>query len=270
MNFKLMLSSLLMFKMLLATENCFIAKEGDQIIHQEGDVSKRYAPCSTFKIFLSLIGYDACILRDEVTPVWSFEEGYPSYFETWKQDQTPASWMKYSCVWYSQKLTKALGMEKFKAYVEKLNYGNKDLSGDKGKDNGLTNAWLSSSLEISPDEQLHFLSLLVSNKLCLSQHAMDTTKKILFMEELDDGWKLYGKTGSGNILSEDRTQKTDIQHGWFIGWIEKNGTVIIFVNHLKDSEKVDVKRLEDYAAPRAKAVAKKRLLGIINAKKECK
>ncbi|WP_410526374.1 penicillin-binding transpeptidase domain-containing protein [Rickettsia rhipicephali] len=59
--------------------------------------------------------------------------------------------MKNSCVWYSQIITnKELGIEKFRDYVTQFDCGNRDISGDKGKNNGLTNAWFSSSLEIAP------------------------------------------------------------------------------------------------------------------------
>ena len=61
----------------LFASQCFIAKEGDRIIIQEGDCSQRYAPCSTFKILLSLIGYDTKILQDQRNPVWRFKKGYP-------------------------------------------------------------------------------------------------------------------------------------------------------------------------------------------------
>lgn len=84
------------------------------------------------------------------------------------------------------------------------------------------------------------------------------TKKILFVEELPDRWKLYGKTGNGLILSPDRTTKLENQHGWFIGWIEKDGKVIIFSNHISDDKKQDT-----FASQRAKADAKERLIRII-------
>jgi beta-lactamase class D len=166
--------------------------------------------------------------------------------------------MKESCVWYSQVLTKKLGMEKFQSYVTKLGYGNMDLSGDKGKNNGLTNSWLSSSLEISGVEQLVFLQKILDNKLPVNQHANEMTKKILFVEELTDGWKLYGKTGSGVLLSADRAKKLEIQHGWFIGWIEKSDRRIIFSKHIADDKKEDT-----FASLRAKADAKERLIKIV-------
>ena len=88
---------------------CFIVKEKEQVVCQEGDCNKRYAPCSTFKIALSLIGYDARILFNEMHPLWSFQNGYLDFLESWKKDQTPKSWMKNSCVWYSQVLLSSSG-----------------------------------------------------------------------------------------------------------------------------------------------------------------
>lgn len=63
-------------------------------------------------------------------------------------------------------------MKKFQEYVTKFDYGNKDLSGDKGQNNGLTNAWLSSSLGISSLEQIAFLQKMLADKLPIKPHAI--------------------------------------------------------------------------------------------------
>ena len=131
--------------------HCFVAKEKDLIIETNGKCDQRYAPCSTFKIALALMGFDSGILIDEMHPVWPFKKGYVDDRDAWKQDHTPQTWIKESCVWYSQVFTKRLGMKKLQEYVTKFDYGNKDLSGDKGQNNGLTQAWLSSSLQISSE-----------------------------------------------------------------------------------------------------------------------
>lgn len=255
----LFLCSIVLSTNLAFTSQCFIAKGKDQMIHREGDCDKPYAPCSTFKIPLSLIGFDSGILVDEMHPIWPFKEGYVDWREVWKEDQTPKSWIKQSCVWYSQVLTKQLGMEKFQDYVTKFAYGNQDLSGDKRKNNGLTNAWLSSSLEISSLEQVGFLEKMLMGKLPIDPRAIIMTKNLLFVEELKEGWKLYGKTGSGVLLSPDKAKKLEIQHGWFIGWIEKGDEIIIFSNH-----KTDDKKEETFASLRAKEDAKERLIKIID------
>jgi len=243
-------------------ENAFIAKyhseQNEKVLQSEGDCNKCYAPCSTFKILLSLIGFDSGILTDETNPVWPFKQEYDAYRDAWKQDQTPITWIKESCVWYSQVLTQQLGVEKFQEYVTKFHYGNMDLSGDVGQNNGLTQAWLSSSLEISANEQLAFLEKLLAGQLPVSAHAHTMTQNILFVQEWPGGWKLYGKTGSGYLLKPDRTEKLDIKHGWFVGWIEKDDQKIIFVHHI-----VDDKPEDDHAGPRAKEGAIAKLTAII-------
>ena len=43
-------------------KECFIVSKNNKLIHVEGDCDKRYPPCSTFKIAISLMGFDAGIL----------------------------------------------------------------------------------------------------------------------------------------------------------------------------------------------------------------
>ncbi|MFM8453504.1 MAG: class D beta-lactamase [Gammaproteobacteria bacterium] len=255
----LLLCSIMLSANVAFADSCFIAKENGKVLQSEGDPEKRYAPMSTFKIPLSLIGFDSGILVDEMHPVWPFKEGYVDWREVWKQDQTPKSWMKESCVWYSQVLTKELGMKKFQEYVTKFDYGNKDLTGDKGSNNGLTNAWLSSSLQISSAEQVAFLQKMLAGKLPVKPHAVAMTKNILFVEELKNGWKFYGKTGMGSLLNADGTKNPDLYHGWFIGWIEKGDRRIIFSNHIEDDKKEEIG-----ASQRAKADAKEKMEKIID------
>ncbi len=242
----------------LASDGCFLANENGEILKSEGDCSTRYSPCSSFKIALAIMGYDAEILKDEKHPEWPFKSEYEAYLESWKDPQNPTSWMKNSCVWYSQVLTQKLGMKKFHDYVKKFNYGNQDISGDKGQNNGLTNSWLSSSLEISPEEQTIFLNKLLTNKLPVSKYAQNMTRNIIYVQDLHHGWKLYGKTGSGYLLNKDRTQKLEIKHGWFIGWISKGDKKIIFASHI-----VDDKKEPGHAGPRAREQALVKLLKLI-------
>ena len=163
----------------MAETICFIAKESTKVLKQEGDCKKRHTPQSTFKIPLSLMGYDAGILVDETQPEWTCEDGCDIFINVCKGAHTPKTWMRDSCLWYSRVLTPKLGMEKFKDYILKFNYGNKDVSGDKGKDNGLTHSWVSSTLEISPDEQTEFLQKLVDHELPVIQLSYENTKKIV-------------------------------------------------------------------------------------------
>jgi beta-lactamase class D len=237
---------------------CFLVEEKSRVIRQEGNCAQRHAPCSTFKIAISLMGYNEGILLDQHNPVYPYKKGYPDYIEAWKQPQNPTSWIKNSCVWYSQKITQKLGMKKFKHYLAKLNYGNQEVSGDPGKNNGLTNSWLSSSLTISPEEQVKLLQKLIDNKLPITVKAQEMTKHIMFVDNLSDGWKLYGKTGSGNLLNADGSKNQDRQMGWFVGWIEKGERKIIFADYVEDTQIMD-----SWAGKRAKEDARQKLMRLI-------
>ena len=175
------------------------------------------------------MGYNEHILQSENEPVWLPNAHITR--EVCNHKQAPQTWMSNSCVWYSQEIMKKIGMQKFKGYVEKFNYGNLDISGDEGQ--GLTSSWLSSSLKISPNEQIKFLQKLLSNELPVSLEAQELTKKLLFTKDYIKGWELYGKTGSGE-LADKRTI------GWFIGWIKKDERVIICAHYIENDQEMEL------------------------------
>ncbi|MFA6113443.1 MAG: class D beta-lactamase [Sphingomonas sp.] len=194
-----------------------------KVLHRSGQCAARFSPCSTFKIPLALMGYDAGILKDAHTPAWDYDPRiHEAVRDIDKASTDPTRWEKDSVIWYSREITKRLGAAKFKAYVDRLNYGNRDVTGDPGKANGLSNAWLGSSLMISPDEQVAFLRRMLAHKL-LSAQACARTEAILPVFEGSGGWRVHGKTGSGWLKNraggEDRTR----QLGWFVGWADKAG-----------------------------------------------
>lgn len=216
----------------------YIIKKNNTVIEAKGDVDERHSPCSTFKIALSLMGFDAGILIDKNTPKWEFREEYEQKLQSWYkrsiglqynwiQSHTPATYMENSVVWFSQLITERLGEEKFKNYVEKLNYGNKDVSGTAPHFNdGLLNSWLQTSLKISPAEQVEFLEKMLLKTLPLSIDAQEKTaeimqKRVNGQPEEWKGWKLYGKTGGGKSYER-----------WFVGWVEKDGEKIVFANYI--------------------------------------
>lgn len=232
---------------LLAQTQCFLLKENTRILAQEGDCQTRHSPNSTFKIPISLMGFNEGILINQTHPVWPFKAEYTDwvYTEAWKDPQTPRTWMRDSVVWYSQLITQKLGEEKFGQYVKAFQYGNQDISG------GLTQAWLSSSLKISPVEQIDFLQKLLNDALPVSQRSQALTRHILFREGLPNGWKLYGKTGSGSL---DKTHSG----GWFVGWLEKGDRRIIFAHYIKIDSAPGI-----YAGPVAKEMAIEKLMKIL-------
>jgi beta-lactamase class D len=158
-------------------------------VHREGACDERFSPASTFKVPLALMGYDAGILKDAHDPAWDWRPG----FEAPKRDHKsvdPTIWERDSVLWYSREVTRRLGAKKFAAYVAKLGYGNQDVSGDKGKDNGLTHSWLSSSLVISADEQTRLISQLLTDELAVSKDAQAKTRAIMPAFDAPGGWRV--------------------------------------------------------------------------------
>ncbi len=214
--------------------DCFIVKEGtNYLINQGGNCDTQYSPASTFKIALALIGYESGILKNENHPIFKAKEPPKYMSEYWSGENTPLTWMKYSTVWYSQIITTKLGIKNFQKYVDQLDYGNKDLSGDATLHNGLTQSWLSSSLQISSSQQINFIEKLATNKLPFSQKSQIKTKILLQLYEesrLSDGWNLYGKTGT------DVDSKTGERKGYFVGFGTKEDRMISFVIHISDEQ----------------------------------
>lgn len=208
------------------------AATGKTLLRQ-GPCDVRWTPCSTFKIPLAVIGFDSGILQDAHQPAWDYVPGTSDRAED-QQTIDPTSWEKISVVWYSRKLTRTLGAPAFGKYIDRFNYGNRDLTGDPGKDNGLTQAWIMSSLLISPQEQVDFLRQLLDRKLPVSARACELTEQILPSFPSRDGWTLTGKTGSGFQKKPDGTSDRSRNIGWFVGWATKGDRRLIFADLLID------------------------------------
>jgi beta-lactamase class D len=217
---------------------CFILcdpRSGESIeIDNEPLIKERVSPCCSFNIALALMGFDTGIITDAETPSWVRQEEDQEcpWVEPQEGPISPLQWMRQSCVWYSQMLARELGSSLIQNYLERLGYGNLDMTGNPDQGDGSSHAWLSSSLKIAPQEQVQFLNRLVSNELPITSTAVEGTKAILFIEELPWGWKLYGKTGSGT----HQTPEGSVKMGWFIGWVEREGVARTFVCHCRSSD----------------------------------
>jgi beta-lactamase class D len=187
----------------------------------------RTSPCSTFKVPLALMAFDAGVLLAESTSMkW---DGKKRSRDVWNRDQTATTWMQNSVVWFSQRLTPMLGMDRVKAYLAGFDYGNEDMSG------GLTIAWLSSSLLISPDEQLTFWKRFWREDLPVSKHAFAVTKKITFVDKSASGWTLHGKTGSGGVDGSGPNGDASLWTiGWFVGHVSRGDREYLFVTSFTD------------------------------------
>lgn len=201
---------------------------------QQGDCTRRTTPASTFKIAISLMGFDSGFLINAHSPSLPYRSGYPDWGgASWRQSTDPSRWIKYSVVWYSQQVTRSLGMARFANYTKAFDYGNANVAGDSRHD-GLTHAWIDSSLQISPLEQVAFLTKLVKCELPVSGHAFDMTNEITEVSRLPDGWDIHGKTGTGYPQNPDGSDDEAHGWGWFVGWALRQGRTLVFARLTQD------------------------------------
>lgn len=208
-----------------------------EVLRRDGDCDRRVSPASTFKVPLALMGYDAGILVDGRSPRWE----YQPEFNAVKRDRRPVDptiWLRDSVVWYSQQITRKLGAERFAGYVAEFDYGNRDISGNPGKQDGLTHSWLSSSLSISPDEQVRFLRQITARTLPVSADALDRAAAVIPAFEAGE-WHVKGKTGTGWLTGKDGELDRGRPFGWFVGWAEKDGRRVVFAKLAVNDGKSD-------------------------------
>lgn len=192
----------------------------------------RTAPVSTFKIPLFLMAYQEGLINNSTTFKW---DGKKHEIDSWNKDQTVRSWIQNSTVWVSQQLTQKLGKDKISETLKKLNYGNASTSG------AVETFWLTkstfapnvdSSLKISAEEQLRFLTLLWEEKTFYPRETLNQLFDILRAPDMDqNGIQMYGKTGSGYM---DFSQYKRL--GWYVGFAKKNDKIYSYVLRIQDKK----------------------------------
>lgn len=215
--------------------SCTVVADLDsgKVVSRSGICDRRFSPVSSFKLALAIMGFDSGILRGPHDPVWELKTSFnASQREQVYKKVDPALWVKDSIVWFSQQLTTKLGKERFAGYVTGFDYGNMDVGGDAGAGNGLTHAWLMSSLRISPDEQIRFLRRFLRHELPVSDRAVALTEATIATYPGSDGWRVQGKSGSGWLNDENGGIDRSKPQGWFIGWAEKGGRKVVFARFL--------------------------------------
>nr|WP_245504203.1 class D beta-lactamase [Lichenihabitans psoromatis] len=223
-----------------ATTLCTVVADAadGKVLLEQGDCRTRVTPASTFKIPLSVMGFDSGVVQDAHTPVYTFKQGDPDWGgEAWKQPTDPTRWLKYSVVWYSQRVMHQLGAARVTDYASRFGFGNADVSGDPGRDNGLDRSWIMSSLKVSPVEQIAFLRHLVNHDLPVTPTAIDKTMQIVEATPAPDGWTAHGKTGAAFPRNPDGSFNEARGYGWYVGWIEKAGRKLVFARLDQDDQK---------------------------------
>ena len=242
-----------------SARSCFLLLEvnSGQLAREPADLCPtRLPPASTFKVPHALAALDAGVIAgpDEVITY----DGTAYEYDVWRRDHTIATAMRYSVLWFFQRVAQRLGMDREEFYLRRLRYGNADPS------SGLTTFWLGGSLVISPEEQVTFLRRLYYNELPVSERAMRTVRDILVQpagvivnargeHPFDAPWPtgtvLSAKTGSTSY-----GQRRAVR--WIIGHVRRADRSWIFVSCVESNSDLDADAAIDLAARslRAKGV----------------
>ena len=187
---------------------------------------KKLSPCSTFKIYNTLIGLDLGLI-EEPDAFWYNWDGVHRSIEGWNKDLTLREAFKASAVPAYKILARQIGAERMKTYLEGINYGNKDISA------GIDRFWLNPTegnpLLISADEQVVLLNNLLDGKMPFSEKNIAILKDIMQVSKTEKG-TLYGKTGSALGLNGEWSL------GWFIGFLEHEKITYVFACNISGGE----------------------------------
>ena len=191
----------------------------------------RTTPASTFKIPHALAALDAKV----VTPDEVFRyDGRPWPHPSYRHDQTLASALRNSVLWYFQELARRLGPAREGEYLARFDYGNRDIS------SGLESFWLYESLAISPEEQEKFLLRLYQDTLPVGHETQELVRRALvqpagsvvnavgehpFARPWPPGTVLSAKTGSGS-----QPNLPDVR--WLVGHVRRGPRAWIFVSNV--------------------------------------
>ena len=163
------------------------------------------SPCSTFKIISSLIALENGIIEPEnSTRTWS---GEIFWNEDWNKDIDFPEAFRTSCVWYYRQVIDDIGQDLMKRELDRLQYGNCDISDWEGRLNtnnsnrALTGFWIESSLLISPVEQVEVMERIFGDNSAYSEETQAELKQVMLLPEIDGtDITIYGKTGMGKPM----------------------------------------------------------------------
>ncbi len=204
-----------------------------------GDLAlTRSSPCSTFKIISSLVALENGIIEPEnSTRAWS---GEIFWNEDWNKDIDFREAFRTSCVWYFRQVIDDIGKDMMQKELEKLQYGNCDISDWEGRLNtdnnnrALTGFWIESSLKISSKEQVEVMERIFGDHSEYSEKTQNELKQVMLVSEQEQtGISIYGKTGLG-------TTDGNVVDAWFTGFAEGTEGKLYFCVHLGRTDGMDV------------------------------
>ena len=196
------------------------------------------SPCSTFKIISSLIALENNIIEpNNSTQTWS---GEVFWNEKWNHDMEFHEAFQESCVWYFREVIDEIGQEIIQKELDKLQYGNCNISDWEGRLNtnnnnrALTGFWIESSLIISPKEQTEVMERIFGIDSIYSEETQNELKQVMLVtEQQKSNISIYGKTGMGKAHGI-------VVDAWFTGFAESSEENIYFCVYLGKTDNKNV------------------------------
>ena len=201
----------------LVLRNC---ATGEETVFAAETADTGFGPCSTFKVWNSLIGLEEGILTEPDAPFWSWD-GEERSFAAWNSDQTWRSAFQASCVPAFQELARKIGADRMQSWLDKLDYGNKDQCGRPDA------FWLpragQKTIMITAREQARMVCRMIGGQLPVKADSMARLTEVTKLAVTERG-TLYGKTGSGLRERPDGPKsEVDFDMGWLVGFVESGG-----------------------------------------------
>ena len=196
--------------------------------HNQQRNQQAFLPASTFKILNSLICLETGVIDDEIAILtW---DGVTRSIPEWNRDLNMREAFKLSAVWFYQVLARKVGYEKMQAWVSRSSYGNEDI----GNKEDIDAFWLTGDLRITPEEQIEFLRRFHNNDLPFSERSLSIVKDIMIVEQTPE-YTIRAKTGVADPIEE-----TQLQIGWYVGYIEKGENVYFFATNIDIRNEKDI------------------------------
>ena len=204
-------------------------------VSDAAECARKSAPASTFKVPHALIALETGVVTDALATVaW---DGTRYANEAWNRPHSLDSAMKWSALWFYQRTAGLIGRERMQAWLRRIGYGSDTYSGEQ------TTFWLNGDLEISPMEQLDFMSRLVRYQLPVERRHVDLVKEAFAMppgavtnatgtHPFAVRWPapllVRAKTGNATVAGE--------RVSWIVGHVESARRGFVFVARARGPE----------------------------------
>ncbi|MBY4896094.1 class D beta-lactamase [Cupriavidus sp. AU9028] len=195
----------------LDVEGCFAlldTSSGRPVLVNARRAQTRMVPASTYKVPHSVIAFETGVVADpeQVQPYGGGRARFPQ----WERDMSLREAIAASNVPLYQGVARRIGMQRMQAWVDRLDYGNRQLGQQ------VDQFWLRGPLAISAVEQTRFLARLATGQLPASQRSQRWVREMMRVESTPQ-YSVYAKTGWA--------MDDGLSLGWWVGWVEREGRI---------------------------------------------